>query len=121
MSARKQLRDALAEALPTYRVMGSAILPSAVARPTIGVWQQSMTRREEFGLNRVAVGFELWVLVGPEDPEKADDALDTALEEVLGALQPLGWVQWTEAQRGVLADNFHGYNIQVTAVAEIGD
>ncbi|WP_324650999.1 hypothetical protein [Georgenia sp. H159] len=122
MSARTRLVADLKANLPAgYRVTGSALMPSGITRPTVAVWQQSIQRREEFGPTRVAVGLEVWLLVGPQDPERADDELDDALEDVLAALQPVTWVQWTEASRGVLGDAFHGYNIQVTAVATISE
>ena len=61
------------------------------------------------------------MVVPQEDPDKADDALDDGLEDVLGALRALDWVDWVECQRGVLNDTAHGYNITVNAVAKIGD
>ena len=121
MSARTELKAALAAALPTYRVTGSKGILDGVTRPTVGVWQQSFTRRPEWGLGHVQVGLEVWVVVPTEDPDKADDALDTGLDDVLAALKPIAWVDWTECQRGVLNETTHGYNITVTAVAQIGD
>ncbi len=121
VSARTELVAALRAALPNYRVTGSALVPSGIgSKPVIGVWQQSVIRREELHHNRVTVNLELWVLVGHEDPEKADDALDDALDDVVTALQPITWLHWTEAQRGVLEGTFPGYNITATAVATIG-
>ena len=121
MSARTQLREALAAALPAYRVTGSKGVLDGVTRPTVGVWQQSFTRRTDWGKDHVQVGLEVWVVVPTEDPDKADDALDEGLDDVLAALAPLGWADWSECQRGVLNDTTHGYNITVTAVATIGD
>lgn len=121
MSARTQLRAALATLLPAYRVTGSKGVLDGVTRPTIGVWQQSFTRRLDWGPTHVEVGLEVWVVVPSEDPDKADDALDDGLDDVLTALATLDWVEWTECQRGVLNDTTHGYNITVTAVATIGD
>lgn len=121
VSARTDLRDALTAALPGYRVTGSKGVMDGVTRPTIGVWQQSFTRRLDWGEAHVQVGLEVWVVVPTEDPDKADDALDDALDDLLGALDPLNWCDWTDCQRGVLLDQFHGYNVTVTAVAKIGD
>ncbi len=121
MSARTELREALAAALPAYRVTGSKGVLDGVTRPTVGVWQQSFTRRADWGKDHVQVGLEVWVVVPTEDPDKADDALDEGLDDVLAALAPLGWADWSECQRGVLNDTTHGYNITVTAVATIGD
>ena len=122
VSARTQLRDHFATALPAYRVTGSkGVMDGPITRPTIGVWQQSFTRRPDWQLDHVQVGLEVWVVVPQEDPDKADDALDDGLEDVLGALRTLDWVDWVECQRGILNDTAHGYNITVNAVAKIGD
>lgn len=121
VSARTDLRTALAAALPAYRITGAKGVLDGVTRPTIGVWQQSFTRRPDWGEDHVQVGLEVWVVVPTEDPDKADDALDEGLDDLLAALKPLGWVDWTDAQRGILNDTTHGYNVTVTAVAKIGD
>lgn len=121
MSARTELAAALTAALPTYRVLGYAADLDAVARPTVLVWADKIVRRPEWASGLFEFTLMMWVLVGTEDPARADDALDDALEDVLGALQPIGWVQWSGAERGVLRDAFHGWQITVTAVATIGD
>lgn len=121
MSARTQLRAALTEALPNWRVTGARGILDAATKPSIGVWQSSMARVSEWQWDHVRVELEVWVVVPTEDPDKADDALDDALEELLGALHPLEWVDWTSAERGVLADSLHGYKVAVVMVAKIGD
>ena len=121
MSARTELKAALAAALPNYRVCGSRGVMDGVTRPTVGVWQQSFTRRPEWGLDHVQVDLEVWVVVPSEDPDKADDALDEGLDDLLAALKPIGWVDWVNCQRGILNEVTHGYNVTVTAVAKIGD
>ena len=39
--------------------------------------------------------------------------------QVLAALQPLGWVDWTGAERGIFADALHGWKVTAQAVAII--
>lgn len=121
MSARTQLRDALALGMPSWRVTGARGIMDAANKPSIGVWQTSMSRQPEWRWDHVKVELEVWIVVPIEDPDKADDALDAALEEVLGVLEPLEWVDWTTAERGVLADSLHGYKVAVVMVAKIGD
>ena len=122
MSARTQLADALTAALPdTYRVMGFNDQLDGVSRPTVMLWQSSLRRIEQIGHDRLQVSVALWVLTGRDNLERADDDLDDALEDVIAALRPLTWVDWTEAERGVLLERFHGYNLTVTAVAQIGE
>jgi predicted RNase H-like nuclease len=115
------LAEALRKALPTYRVTGYVDQPDAVTRPTVMLWQSAMERLEQIDLDRVRVTLELWILTGRENPERADDDLDDALEAVLVALQPLSWVAWTQAERGIYAENYHGYRLTAFAVARIGD
>lgn len=120
MSARTELATALSAGLPSsYRVVGFNSTLDSVAKPTVMVWQQTLTRPDDFGLQRVNVTLNLWVLVGQQNSGNADNALDTALEKVLGALQPIDWVEWTTAERGVFAEKFHGYQVTVEAVATI--
>ncbi|MGV8965338.1 MAG: hypothetical protein ACOH2F_03580 [Cellulomonas sp.] len=120
MSARTQLATELAAALPTFRVMGFNDTLDAVTKPTVMVWQSSLARLDQINHDRLRVTLDLWVLTGRDNPEKADDDLDASLEEVIAALQPLAWVDWTNATRGIFLEHFHGYNVTVTAVAQIG-
>jgi hypothetical protein len=85
------------------------------------VWQSTIERYPQITLDRLVVTVELWVLVGSEDPSKADDALDDAVTEVIEALHPITWLNWTVAERGVLIEKFHGYRITAQAIAKIGD
>lgn len=120
MNARTALAQALGAALPDYRVLGYTTDLDAVTRPTVMLWQALVERADEFGLGRLKVTLELWVLVGAEDPAKVDDALDDALDDVLDALQGVTWVDWTTCERGVLLERHHGYRITALAVAQIG-
>lgn len=121
MSARTQLAAELTAALPTFRVTGFNDQLDAVARPTVMLWQSSLARLEQIAHDRLRVNLDLWVLTGRENPDTADDELDESLEAVIAALLPLTWVDWTNAQRGIWQEKFHGYNLTVTAVAQIGE
>lgn len=119
MSARTQLAADLKTGLPTYPVVAYDPTLDVVRKPTLMLWQDYLTRPERLALSAVQVNLILWVLVGIEDPAKADDALDTALEDVLFALEPIAWVQWEKAERGIFAERFHGYKVTLTAMAAI--
>lgn len=120
MNVRSSLAAALAAALPaTYLVRGYPYEPDAVTRPTVMLWQSLIERLPQLELDRLVVTVELWVLVATEDPAKADDALDDAVSDVLQALHPIGWINWSTAERGVLLDRFNGYRITAQAVAKI--
>lgn len=117
--ARKQLVADLKAALPReYAVIG---YPSdRVTRRTVAVWQETVTKTEQFGPPRLQVALAVWILTGQEDPAKADDELDAALLDVLTAMQPLTWVDWQTAERLVLPApvNAHGFKLTCTALTE---
>ena len=121
MSARTDLAEALQAALPSFRVMGFNDQLEAVARPTVMLWQSSVERFDQISQGHLKVTLNLWVLTGRENPEKADDQLDESFEAVIAALLPLQWLDWTTATRGIWQEKFHGYNLTVAAVAEIGE
>lgn len=121
MNVRQALVDALTPELPTYRLLGYPLDLDAVTRPTVMLWQSRVERLEQIELDRLLVTVELWVVTGSEDPSKADDLLDDSLSDVIEALHPITWINWTTAERGVLHDRFHGYRITAQAVAKIGE
>lgn len=122
MSARTELAAALTVSLPsTWRVLGYAADLDAVTRPTVLVWADAFTPRPEWGSGLHSLTLKMWVLTQSEDPARADDALDDALDLVIDALTPINWVRFESAERGVLRETFHGWQITATAVATIGD
>lgn len=122
MSARTDLIAELVEHLPHAR--GPRVLgyePDGITAPTLLVWVETITRPEQFGLHYVRVDFSLWLLVGTEDPEKAADQLDDALMDVLGALQQIDSLTWSNAEHGTYKQQWNGYKLTVTKVAQILD
>lgn len=59
---------------------------------------------------------ELWLLTPKLALEKdgADDDLDAALDQVLSAIDVADGLLWTTAERGVWADEWHGYKIDLS-------
>lgn len=121
MSARRDLVAALRAGLPGWRITGYPRVPGDIHRPTVMCWQDRLTRSEQINLDRVRATLTIWVLTAKDHPEQVDDDLDDLLTEVLAVLQPLTWLMWTEAERGVLADTFPGYQITATAYYQIGE
>ena len=119
MNVRTQLSDALKAALPGFRVIGFNAQVDPPTKPTVMLWASQMVKDATLRKPMVTVTFEIWVLVGQENTGAADNALDNALEKVLAALQPLGWVDWTGAERGIFADALHGWKVTAQAVAII--
>ncbi|GAB2474400.1 hypothetical protein [Xylanimonas ulmi] len=119
MNVRTQLSNDLKAALSGFRVVGYNTQIDPPTKPTVMLWASQMVKGETLKRPMVTVTFDIWVLVGQENTGAADNALDAALEKVLAALQPLGWVDWTTAERGIFADALHGWRVTATAVAFI--
>lgn len=125
MSVRSELARKLREALPQYQLIAGADTPAKVARPTLLLWQGNIARLEQIGHDRVRVELVLWLLVGNDKPEAAEDALEAALDDVIEALRPLTWVYWPTAERLTFGEpdgpSYHGYRFNLTGYAEIGE
>ena len=115
MSARTLLVDALQAQLPAWRVLGYGDLPDAVRRPTVCLWPTLFEPRREFGAGSVSVQFELWLLTGIEKMDRAENELDSLIEQAFRALAAIDWIDWENAERGVLMDAYQGYVIRITA------
>lgn len=112
MSARTLIADHLAAVLPAaYRIQPFPAEPDRVTDVTVMVWRENVTRGPVKGAraNEVAI----WVLTGHEDPRNAEDALDTALDTVLAALDELDTSSWESAERAVYAEKWHGYRVTI--------
>ena len=125
MSARTQLAAALRAALPGYRLIAAADTPDRVERPTLLLWQGTVTRAEQISHDRLQVDLVLWLLVGNESPEAAEAALEKGLDDVIEALRPLTWVDWPNAERLTFGEpdgpSYHGYRFNLQAYPTIGD
>lgn len=117
MSARKQLATALVVHLApsVYRVIDhqDSVDQIAPTERVVIVYQARVAPTGGIGVREVSL--EVWVLVPAADPALADDQLEASLEDILAALDTVTWAHWTDAERGVYADAFHGYRITVTA------
>lgn len=121
MTSTQRLVTELATALPDFRVIGYVAALDQVPRPTVIVWTENLTRTTLLGQDRVLVELRVQVVVGQQEPEEADAPLWEATSQVLEALAPLGWLDWTTAEWVVRADTFHAYTLSLTALATIGE
>lgn len=127
MSARTALSEVLKVTLPAgkYRIIPAAFPPDNVVKPTVLVWQDNVRREPQIGHDRLVVAVTVWLLVGIEDVEKAETALEDGLEDLIDALRPITWANWEQAERLTFGDadgpTFHSYRITLTAHAQIGD
>lgn len=125
MSVRTQLAQHLRQTLPSYRVIAAADVPDAVTKPTLLLHQGNVTRLPQIGHDRLQVELVLWLLVGNEKPEAAEDALEQGMDDVIETLRPLTWVDWPNAERMTFGEpdgpNYHGYRFNLIGHAEIGE
>lgn len=128
-SARTVLAQALDAGLPesytdaagrtlAYRLTGYQRALDRVDARTVLVWQDQLTP-QGIGSDRAMVTLTVWVLTPHQDGPDVDDDLDAALLDVLAVLHGRRDLVWTVAERGVLADTWHGYKITVRAGGHI--
>lgn len=116
MSARVIVANELKAGLPTYRVLPYAVNPDGVEGITISVERTSTQRGVAQGL--YADEISVYVLTSYEAPERAEDALDDALEAVLRVLQSSSALSFTRAERSSI-ENHHGYIVTATVQIQI--
>jgi len=116
VSARSEVADALATAVPEARVIGyaKAIDNMPPGQPVIMVYRENVVPSVIQGTRTETL--VVWVATNVTDPEKADDTVDPFLDRVLAVLegpafQPLSW---STAEREALADAWPAYKITTT-------
>lgn len=120
MSARTDLADELAAALPArFVVKARTATPDKVDPGKLAVRVLPATYSNAPQVRGLLVTLTVWVVTGLQDPDRVDDALDAAVDDILAALLPLSWVQFESAERGVMDDLFHGYRFTLTTYATI--
>ena len=112
MSARTEVAAHLKSTLPnSYKVQAWISTPDRVQGTVVMVYSETIRR----GLVKGSLSHDLvvWVLSGLEDPSKAENALDAALEATLDALDELDFSSWTEANRMTYGETIPGYKILI--------
>lgn len=112
MSARRIVANELEAQLPSaYRVYPYAVAPDGVEHVSVSVERSAVSRGASQGLWSEDVS--VYVLVGIENPERAEDMLDLALDDVLKVLERNHVLAFNRAERSSI-ENHHGYHITVT-------
>lgn len=125
-SARTTIAETLKLRLPedTYRIIAAATIPDNVTRPTVLVWQENVRRHDQIGHDRVLVDVAVMLMVGNEDLEKAEAALEDGLSDLIEAMRPIDWAHWTDAERLTYGPpggpTFHAYRVTLSSLAKIG-
>jgi len=114
VSIRSEIAEELTGALPaTFKVMPYVKQLDNTDRPVVMLHRSKVARNPESS-RYLDHSVTAHVLVAETLGEAAEDAADAALEAVLDALEGMGWLDWTEAERTPYA-NFTGYQITLTA------
>lgn len=121
MGARTELETALKAGLTGWNVRSTPLGLDAVPKPTALIWSAKMARVDLNGFEVVKETLEMWVLTTEDNPLTAEDDLESRLMDVLGVIEPLGFVTWTEANREVLADTWQGWHLTLECVSKINN
>lgn len=98
------LRDVLRAALPNTWRVGGFPTPGRPDRPTVHAWTTELAHLEAAPHGHYVVTFSVAIYTPHQDPEKADDALDGQLQQVLDALWSIDDVVLDRAERTVTTD-----------------
>lgn len=113
MSARSQLASTLKTALPTMRVVGTERAPDKFIKPTVVIRQRDYTPAGN-AQGTLLAGLVISIYSHILDIEKAEDALDAALPDLLAALHAIPSITWKRAAKVLYADTYLGFDVEVT-------
>jgi len=112
------VRDQLATALKPLLPKAWRIIPYTTNLDTVdGVTLMMRQTRIEKAPNSQGnhqVTLVLTVIDPHTDPQRAEDALDEEVGQLLYAFLPIEWLNWTVAERVVFGELNHAYDITLT-------
>ena len=123
MSADQTVREYLDETLPPLLPEGWKWVDSEravdVTETTTVQWKQRrIAPLPEAPLAHLGVDGILTVSSPHADIEKAEDALDDAVLELVGALQSVPGIRFTEANKAAVDDQHLGYDLSITVITQ---
>lgn len=121
MNLRTIAAQAFQSKAPDWNVLAAARTPDALNKPTVVVWLGRLTRANAGAGQLVTAAIEVWLLPAQTDvkPEALEDACDTMLTEALPLIEAAPALTWSEATRGALDGQWHGWHITLTALQTI--
>ena len=112
--ARLIAAAALKDASASWNVVSAPRPLDAVVRDTVLVWTGKLARTSYQGGTYISSTVEVWLLPAGQDGPRFEDRADDMLTTALQAIEASSALTWDEADRGVLADQWHGWHITLT-------
>ncbi len=106
MTVRSELSDALRPLLPdTMRIIDvpRSLDGLEANRPVVLLYRDRLQKAPN-AQGAYLSTVSLWIITPNIDTVRAEDALDTALETVIAALDQILWANWTTAERSIFGD-----------------
>lgn len=106
MTVRSELSDALRPLLPdSMRIIDvpRSLDGLEANRPVVLLYRDRLQKAPN-AQGAYLSTVSLWIITPNIDTVRAEDALDTALEHVIFALDQILWANWTTAERSIFGD-----------------
>jgi hypothetical protein len=119
MGARAQLAAALKPLLPSKVKLVS--IPRSLdgiesRQPVVLLYREKLEKAPNAQGDYLAT-FALWIITPGIDPQRAEDALDDILDDVILALDGVNFVHWSSAERSTFGDSqAPAYKIDLTVI-----
>lgn len=120
MSVRSDVAAALKPLLPTrIKIIDvPRSLDGLEANHPVVVLYRESVKPAPNAMGTCLNSMSLWIINPGADLTRAENALDALLDEVLGALDDIMWLNWETAERSVFGDNqAPAYKITMTVLS----
>lgn len=121
MSIRSELIAALKPLLPArikFVDVPRSLDGIETGRPVVLVYRERIAKAPN-AQGSYFNTFALWVISPNIDPKRAEDQLDTMLDEVITALDGVAWLNWINADRSVFGDNqAPAYRVELQVISQ---
>lgn len=125
-SVRTEIANALAAALPEYKVYDYGILPSNVPGQQVALSVERSEVKNSAFLGKYDNTLTITIMTGAQEPQRAEDLMDPAVDDVLHVLRTslaFAGVTFESATRVIVGrtESFTGYqawSIEITAQSD---
>lgn len=105
---------------PEWKQVAEQRIPSTIDRPTVVLKHSRVEKLKEAPIGQLRHEVILAVFVPNRDLARAEDELDSAITEIIAALDGHSTLNWTEAEKVVTPDGqFPGWEITLSVLTGI--